>query len=82
VVGGIYSPQPPHSHWGGCLSMGAPEPRHPTIRILKILTVGAMTSCRTGQSGAAPNKFCSLCGAPLMPTLTSVCTVHTLFTLL
>jgi hypothetical protein len=25
VVGGIYSPQPPHSRWGGCLSMGAPD---------------------------------------------------------
>jgi hypothetical protein len=24
VVGSIYSPQPPHSRWGGCLSMGAP----------------------------------------------------------
>jgi hypothetical protein len=23
--GGIYSPQPPHSRWGGCLSMGAPD---------------------------------------------------------
>jgi hypothetical protein len=22
-LGGIYSPQPPHSRWGGCLSMGA-----------------------------------------------------------
>jgi hypothetical protein len=25
VVGGIYSPQPPHSHWGWLLSMGAPD---------------------------------------------------------
>jgi hypothetical protein len=25
VVGGIYSPQPQHSRWGGCLSMGAPD---------------------------------------------------------
>jgi hypothetical protein len=24
-LGGIYSPQPPHSFWGGCLSMGAPD---------------------------------------------------------
>jgi hypothetical protein len=23
--GGIYSPQPPHSRWGGCLSMGTPD---------------------------------------------------------
>jgi hypothetical protein len=25
VVGGIYSPQPPHSRWGWLLSMGAPD---------------------------------------------------------
>jgi hypothetical protein len=33
VVGGIYSPQPPHSRWGGCLSMGAPDSsvRHRTL---------------------------------------------------
>jgi hypothetical protein len=67
--------------------MGAPDspvrqPRHPTVRVLKILTVGALTSCHTGQSGAAPDRCCSLSGAPLTPALTSVCTVHTLFTLL
>jgi hypothetical protein len=86
-LGGIYSPQLPHSRWGGCLSMGAPDspvrqPRHPTVRILKILTVGALTSCRTGQSGAAPDECCSLSGAPLTPALTSARTVHALFTLL
>jgi hypothetical protein len=56
--------------------MGSPDsavrqPRHPTIRVLKILTVGALTSCHTGQSGV-----------PLTPTLTSARTVHALFTLL
>jgi hypothetical protein len=61
--------------------MGAPDspvrqPRHPTVRVLKILTIGALTSCRTGQSGAAPDKCCSLSGAPLMPALTSARTVH------
>jgi hypothetical protein len=58
------------------------QPRHPTIRVLKILTVGALTSCRTGQSGAAPDRNYSLSGAPLTPALTSACTVHALFTLL
>jgi hypothetical protein len=58
------------------------QPRHPTVRVLKILTVGALTSCRTGQSGAAPDRNCSLFGAPLTPALTSACTVHALFTLL
>jgi hypothetical protein len=48
VVGGIYNPQSPHSRWEGCLSMGAPDssvrqPRHPTVRVLRILTVGALT---------------------------------------
>jgi hypothetical protein len=67
VVGGIYSPQPPHSRWGGCLSMGAPD-SHPTVRVLKILTVGALTSCRTGQvlftircASDACSDFCAHC---------------------
>jgi hypothetical protein len=58
------------------------QPRHPTVRVLKILTVGALTSCRTGQSGATPDRYCSLSGAPLTPALTSARTVHALFTLL
>jgi hypothetical protein len=28
-LGGIYSPQPPHGRWGGCLSMGAPDTTQP-----------------------------------------------------
>jgi hypothetical protein len=67
--------------------MGAPDsqvrqPCHVTVRVLKIMTVGALTSCGTGQSGAAPDRYCSLSGASLMPALTSACTVHALFTLL
>jgi hypothetical protein len=38
--------------------------------------------CCTGQSGAAPDRSCSLSGAPLTPALTSARTVHALFTLL
>jgi hypothetical protein len=52
------------------------QPRHPTFRVLTVLTVGALTSCRTGQSGAAPDRSCLLSGAPLTPALTSACTVH------
>jgi hypothetical protein len=68
VVGGIYSPNHQFNCWGGCLSMGAPDspvrqPRHPTIRVLTISTVGALTSWGTGQSGAAPDMSCSLSGA-------------------
>jgi hypothetical protein len=58
------------------------QPRHPTIRVLKILIVGALTSCRTGRSDAVPDRHCSLSGAPLTPALTSAHTVHALFTLL
>jgi hypothetical protein len=57
-------------------------PRHPTVRVLTVPIVGALTSCRIGQSGATPDRCCSLSGAPLMPALTSARTVHALFTLL
>jgi hypothetical protein len=55
------------------LSMGAPDspvrqPRHPTVRVLKILTVGALTSCRIGQvlftvwcTSDACSDFCAHC---------------------
>jgi hypothetical protein len=33
--------------------------------------VGALTSDGTGQSGAAPDRHCSLSGAPLTSALTS-----------
>jgi hypothetical protein len=67
-LGGIYSPNHQTNRWGGCLSMGAPDspvrqPRHPTVRVLTVSTVGALTSWGTGQSGAAPDRHCSLSGA-------------------
>jgi hypothetical protein len=48
--------------------MGAPDspvcqPRHPTVRVLTVSTVGALTSWGTGQSGAAPDSYCSVSGA-------------------
>jgi hypothetical protein len=69
VVGVIYSPNHQTNHWGGCLSMGAPDslvrqPRHLTVRVLTVSNVGALTSWCTGQSGAAPDMHCSLFGAP------------------
>jgi hypothetical protein len=56
--------------------MGAPDspvrqPRHPTVRVLTVSTVGALTSWCTGQSGAAPDSYCSVSGAPLARALTS-----------
>jgi hypothetical protein len=47
------------------------QPRHPTVRVLAILTVGALTSWGTGQSGAASDRYCGLFGAPLARALTS-----------
>jgi hypothetical protein len=58
------------------------QPRHPTVRVLTVSTVGALTTWGTGQSGATPDRSCSLSGAPLTPALTSERTVHALFTLL
>jgi agmatine/peptidylarginine deiminase len=75
VVGGIYSPNHQFNCWGGCLSMGASDSlvrhrtlsgaqrRHPTVRVLMVLTVGALTSWGTGQSGATPDSYCSVSGA-------------------
>jgi hypothetical protein len=64
----------------GLLSMGAPDssvrqPRHPAVRDRAQSTVGALSSCGTGQSGAALDRHCSLSGAPLATGLTSACTV-------
>jgi hypothetical protein len=75
VVGGIYSPNHQFNRWGWLLSMGAPDspvrqPRHPTIRVLAVSTVGALTSWGTGQSGASTDRHCSLSGAPSGAALT------------
>jgi hypothetical protein len=39
------------------------QPRHPTVRVLTVSTVGALTSWGTEQSGAASDRHCSLSGA-------------------
>jgi hypothetical protein len=72
-----------NNHWGWLLSMGAPDspvgqPRHPTVRIRAVLTVGALSSCGIGQFGAAPDRYCSLFGAPLAAALTSARIVRAL----
>jgi hypothetical protein len=46
------------------------QPRHPTVRVLTVSTVGALTDWGTGQSGAAPDSHCSLSGAPYGAALT------------
>jgi hypothetical protein len=72
-----------NNRWGWLLSMGAPDspvrqPRHPTVRVMAVSTVIALSSCGTGQSDAAPDQHCSLSGAPLAAALTSACTVRAL----
>jgi hypothetical protein len=76
-LGGIYSPQPPIQPLGQAAVDGRTrhcpvrQPRHPTIRVLAVSTVGALSSYGTGQFGAAPDRYCALSGAPLAVALTS-----------
>jgi hypothetical protein len=72
-----------NNRWGWLLSMGVPDspvrqPRHPTVRVRMQTTVGALSSCGTGQSGAGPDRHCSLSGAPLVAALTSARTARAL----
>jgi hypothetical protein len=46
------------------------QPCHPTVRVLTVSTIGALTSWGTEQSGAAPDRSCSLSGAPSGAALT------------
>jgi hypothetical protein len=49
VVGGIYRPNHQFNRGGRLLSMGAPDspvrqPHHPTVRVITVSTVGALSS--------------------------------------
>jgi hypothetical protein len=46
------------------------QPRHPTVRVLTVSTVGALTSWGTRQSGAEPDRHCLMSGAPSGAALT------------
>jgi hypothetical protein len=46
------------------------QPRHSTVRVLTVLTIGALTAWGTGQSGVALDMHCSLSGAPSSAALT------------
>jgi hypothetical protein len=62
---------------GGCGVFIAPN--HQFNRwVLTVSTVGALSSGGTGQSGAAPDRYCSLSGAPSAAALTSARTVRAL----
>jgi hypothetical protein len=78
-LGGIYSPNHQNGRWEGLLSMGAPDSpmRHRTLSGAPATspnrsgsTVGALTGGATGQSGGAPDRYCSLSGAPSGAALT------------
>jgi hypothetical protein len=70
---GIYRPQPPKQPLGWLLSMGVPDspvrqPRHPTVRVRAVLTVGALSSSGTGQvlftvwcASGGCSDFCAHC---------------------
>jgi hypothetical protein len=84
VVGVFIALNHQNNCWGGCCRWAhridrcatehypVRQPRHPTVRVLTQLTIGALTSGGTGQSGAAPDRRYSLSGAPLTSVLTSV----------
>jgi hypothetical protein len=55
------------------------QPRHPTVRVLTVSTVGSMTSWGTGQSGVAPDRHCSLSGAPSGGCSDSTRTIRALY---
>jgi hypothetical protein len=46
------------------------QPRHPTVRVLTVSTVGALTAWATGQSGVTPESHCSLSDEPSGAALT------------
>jgi hypothetical protein len=75
---GIYSPNHQTNRWGWATVDGRTghcpvrQQHHPTVMVLTVSTIGAVTSWCTEQSGAAPDRHYSLSGAPLAPALTSV----------
>jgi hypothetical protein len=78
VVGGIYSPQPPNNRWGGAAVDGRTgQSGSCANHVSQPLGFGhrrpseALSSSGTGQSSVAPDRCCSLSGAPLATALTS-----------
>jgi hypothetical protein len=68
-LGVFIAPNYQFNRWGRLLSVCAPDspvrqPRHPTVRVPTVSTVGAESSGGTGQSGAATDSHCSLSGVP------------------
>jgi hypothetical protein len=59
--GVFIAPNHQFNRWGRLLSMSTPDSPvrqqcHPTVRVLTVSTVGALSSCGTGQSRVAPDN--------------------------
>jgi hypothetical protein len=71
-LGGIYSPQSPKQPFRVAAVDGRTghspvrQQRHPTVRVLTVTIVGALSSSGTGQSDATPDS----------PVPHQTCTVH------
>jgi hypothetical protein len=79
----VYSPQPPNNRWGGAVVDGRigqsgapPDAVRCASHVTQPLGFGrrrpleVLFSSGTEQSGAAPDKYCSLPDAPLMAART------------
>jgi hypothetical protein len=73
---GIYSPQPPNNRWGGAAIDGPPlDTVQCASHVTQPLGFGRsrplepLSSSGTGLSGAVPDMYCSLPGAPLTVAL-------------
>jgi hypothetical protein len=83
VVGYLYNPTTNSTVGEGCCRWAhrtvrcvtghcpVRQPRHPTVRVLTVSTVGDLNSWGTGHFGVAPDCHCSLSGASSVPALTS-----------
>jgi hypothetical protein len=83
VVGGIYSPQPPIDRWGRLLLMGAPDslvrqPRHPTVRVQELLTVGGFVLYWHRTVWCLTRQVLFIVRCASAPALTSTRTVRAL----
>jgi hypothetical protein len=81
VVGGIYSPQPPNNRWGEATVDGRtgqsgapPDDVRCASHIIQPLGFGRSRPLELCLL-VAPDKYCSLSGAPLTAALTSARTV-------
>jgi hypothetical protein len=61
---GVFIATTTNSTVGDAVCRWVRQPRRPTVRVLTVSTIGALTSWGTGRSGAVPDRSCSLSDAP------------------